>query len=199
MRALVAFGTTYGSTAKVAEEIAKVLRCEGTETTVWDLRAKLKEDINGFDLVVVGSGIIAGSWTPEALRFLETRGSALAGRSVALFACCGDVVLKRSPIEDCRKRYLVEVASRTGISDPLALGLFGGVLDFERYGFLVKAVLNGTRKNIEAQGIDLSRPYDFRNWEEIDDWARSLLTGGPGKGENGGERERLASDPDGGA
>jgi menaquinone-dependent protoporphyrinogen oxidase len=199
VKVLVAFGTKYGSTAEVAEEIAKVLRREGAEATVRDLRAKVPVDIEGFDIVVIGSGIIAGSWTPEAMRFLEAVRDARSGMSVALFACCGDIVLKRSPLEECRKRYLVDVASRMGISEPLSLGLFGGVLDFERYGFLVKAVLRGARKNIEAQGVDLSRPYDLRNWDEIDDWARSLLQAGPGKEAKDKVTASTASQAHGGA
>lgn len=174
MRALVAFGTKYGSTATVAEEIAMVLRDEGFDAMVTDLRARPRPGVEGFDLVVIGSCVIGGSWTPEAKGFLEAYRAAMAGKSVALFACCGDAVLKGSPVEDCRKRYLYDVAHESGISAPVALGLFGGVLDFGRYGFLVKAILHGAKKSMEAQGVDLGRPYDFRDWEHIRDWARSV-------------------------
>jgi menaquinone-dependent protoporphyrinogen oxidase len=181
VKVLVAYGTKYGSTAEVAERIARVVRSNNVDVTVRKLGGKPDVPVEGFDLVVVGSAIIAGSWTPEALKFLEVSRGGLAGKSVALFACCGDVVMKRSSFEDCRNKYLVEVASEKGISRPLSLGLFGGVLDFERYGFLVKAILHGAKKSIEAQGVDLSKPYDFRNWEEIDDWAASLLRTDLGK------------------
>ena len=45
MKALVAFGTKYGSTEKVAEEIAAVLRAEGNAVTVLDLRTSKPVEI----------------------------------------------------------------------------------------------------------------------------------------------------------
>lgn len=197
MKALVAFGTKYGSTADVAEKIAFVLRREGADVKVLDLRTKVQVNVKDFDLLVIGSGIIAGSWTPEAISFLEESRDALIGKSVALFACCGDVVLKGSPPEECKKKYLAEIASKMYI-DPVALGLFGGVLDFERYGFLVKAILHGAKKSIETKGVDLSKPYDFRDWNNINDWASSLLVAGIGEEKDDLKKNSLAPHAEGG-
>jgi menaquinone-dependent protoporphyrinogen oxidase len=177
MRALVAFGTRYGSTERVAAEIASVLRAEGASAIVLDLRSGKNEDIDDYDLVIIGSGICMGSWSKGAHRFLEANGARLAQKPVALFACSGDLKFGRNSIEECRKMYLDDVAHRFGILNPAATALFGGVIDFDKYGFLVKAVLKKVagRRNIEENDIDLSRPYDFRDWDEIRSWASSLV------------------------
>jgi menaquinone-dependent protoporphyrinogen IX oxidase len=54
--------------------------------------------------------------------------------------------------------------------------MFGGVINFNQYGALTKALLAGvgTKKQLKERGIDPSRPYDYREWEEIRAWARSL-------------------------
>jgi menaquinone-dependent protoporphyrinogen oxidase len=177
MKALVAFGTKYGSTERVAEVIASVLRSEGMTTAVLDLRTKERPDIDGYDLLVIGSGICVGSWSKGALRFLEENRGKLASKHVALFACSGDVVFGRKPIEECRKLYLDDVANNYSLTDPISTALFGGEIDFDKYGFLVKTVLKsvGASKNLEDKGVDLSKPYDFRDWDEIRRWAGSLV------------------------
>lgn len=50
-------------------------------------------------------------------------------------------------------------------------------IDFNKYGFLVKTVLKkvGASKNLKDKGVDLGKPDDFRDWDEIRGWARSLV------------------------
>ena len=174
MRALVAFGTKYGSTVQVADEIAKVLRAKGAQVDVVDLRNGGAKDVAAYDLVIAGSGIQVGQWSKEAQEFLEANAKAMAGRRVALFACCGDVVFQKGPIEESRKKYLDDVAAKYGLTGA-DMALFGGVLDFSKYGFLVKAILNGAKKDFERKGVDMTRPYDFRDWDQIRSWAGSLV------------------------
>lgn len=76
-----------------------------------------------------------------------------------------------------RKRYLEEVADRFSIPRDGPMGLFGGEMDFNKYGFLLKAFLNGQMKGLEARGIVPERPYDFRDWDAIRTWAGSLVEG----------------------
>jgi menaquinone-dependent protoporphyrinogen oxidase len=173
MNALVAFGTRYGSTEKVAREIAATLSLNGVNAEVIDLRSKKKVALASYQLVVIGSGIMAGSWSKEAQRFLEENKNELKGRKVALFACCGDVEFKKEQIAEWKKKYVSDVGSKYGIG-PVSTALFGGVLDFEQYGFVVKAILKNAKKTIEERGADPTKPYDFRNWEEIRKWASSL-------------------------
>lgn len=73
-----------------------------------------------------------------------------------------------------KKKYVTEVGAKYWIR-PISAALFGGVLDFEQLGFLVKAILKSTKKAIEERGEDPSKPYDFRNWEEIREWAAFLV------------------------
>ncbi|HEY3420139.1 MAG TPA: flavodoxin domain-containing protein [Methanomassiliicoccales archaeon] len=174
MNALVAFGTRYGSTEAVANEIATVLRSNGIDTEVLDLRSRKNETVSSYQLVVVGSGIMAGSWSKESLRFLDKNRDEMKGRKIALFACCGDVEFKKEQAAEWKRKYVTEVGTKYGI-EPISTALFGGVMDFEQYGFLVKAIMKNARKTIEERGADPSKPYDFRKWDEIREWAASLV------------------------
>ncbi len=175
MKALVAFGTRYGSTARIAEVIGEELRTKGFEVDVLDLRSGPGNGVKGYDLVVLGSSVFIGKWTKEAQEFIGSSSGDLAGKRVALFVSCSDVLFPEK-VEAGRKMYLEDVAAGMPGMTPVALGMFGGVIDFERYSTMTRVLLAGvgTKKALKERGIGTTRPYDYRNWEEIRGWARSL-------------------------
>lgn len=177
MRTLVAYGTRWGSTEAVAKELTSILRKRGRPTDMLDLGKNDAVDLEAYDMVVVGSGIAYGSWSKGAIKFLERNAEALSEKRLAMFACCGDLLFDPSKAEEYESRYLREVAGRHKL-EPFTLGLFGGVIDFDRYSFLVKGILNmrnAGKKGMKERGIDLDKPYDFRDWERIRAWGGSLL------------------------
>lgn len=176
MRALVAYGTKWGSTETVAKELSSILRRNGHPTDTLDLGKKATMDLDAYDLVVVGSGIAYGSWTKGSLKFLESNAGTLSKKRLAMFACCGDLLFDPSKAGEYEQKYLTDVAQRFGLA-PFSRGLFGGVIDFDRYSFLVKGILSmrsAGKKDLQERGIDTDRPYDFRDWENIRAWGEGL-------------------------
>lgn len=179
MNVLVAFGTKYGSTEKVAMEIASLMRQAGHLSEVVDLRCNNDIAIDHYDLLVIGSGIAYGSWSKGAQRFLEKNAPAMERKKVFLFACCGDLMFDPTKVDEYRQKYLTAVAERYGLR-PMDTVLFGGVLDFSKYGFLVKGILSAKsagKKYLEQKGIDPNVPYDFRDWKAIRNWGIQLSGG----------------------
>ena len=174
MSALVVFGTRYGSTAKIAEEIGTVLSDEGFKVRVVNAAKDTISDISEFDIVIVGSGIKMGKWTKETLDFLKKFEADLSHKKVALFASCG---YSREPekVDEARENFLIKVADKYPSIKPVSLGLFGGVFSFDKYGFVEKLLFRGIKKDLENQGVDTRKPYDFRDWEEIREWTKELL------------------------
>lgn len=177
MRILVAYGTKWGSTADVAKELASGLGRKGHRADLLDLGKDGAADVESYDMVVVGSGIAYGSWSKGAVRFLENNALKLTEKRLAMFACCGDLLFDPSRAEEYESKYLREVSKKYGLA-PFSLGLFGGVIDFDRYSFLVKGILsmrNAGKKDMKEKGIDTDKPYDFRDWERIRAWGEGLL------------------------
>lgn len=177
MKALVAYGTRWGSTADVAKELAFQLERKGCSAHILDLGKNGAADLDGYDLVVIGSGIAYGSWSKGALKFLESHATSLTNKRLAMFACCGDLLFDPTKADEYEQKYLRDVAQRYELS-PFSLGLFGGVIDFDRYSFLVKGILsmrNAGKKDMQEKGIDTDKPYDFRDWEKIRAWGDGLL------------------------
>ncbi len=176
MKVLVAYASKYGATGEVAAEMAKTIREEGHEADLADLRKGYKGDLSGYDLVILGSGIIAFNWIKGARKFLEKRADELSRTRTAVFAVGSEPYFEPEKREEQLSKYVEGPASERGI-DPSAAAVFGGVFDFSKYGKVVTAVLTkmGIKDALTGAGFDVSRPCDMRDWDEIRGWARSLL------------------------
>lgn len=174
MNVLVAFGTRYGSTAMVASTIASELRSAGHADRVADLRERAPANLGSYEMVVVGSPVFIGKWTKPAQEFLRRNAEAMAEKKVALFVCCSDVLFEEK-VDAGRKMYLEDVAAAYDLR-PVAMGMFGGEVDFNKYSMFTRFLLSkvGAREAMETRGIETSKPYDFRDWEQVRTWARCL-------------------------
>ncbi len=178
MKALIVYGTRYGTAAEIAEEMGKVMENEGVEVDVINSKGLKDCDVFLYDLVVVGSGIRMGKWTKESLKFLKDNKENLENKKVALFVSCGAANEEKTRAEG-QEKYLDAVALKYLSGKPVAAGLFGSVYDPNaNHGLLYKLTwTKSIKKELEKKGIDTSKRYDYRNWDEIRAWARNLVVG----------------------
>jgi len=176
MKALIVYGTRYGSTSEIAEEIGKILKDKGVEVDIFDVKEMKGTEISSYDLVVAGSGIKMGSWTKESLKFLEKNKDTLSTRKVALFVVCGATRDDEKQYKEAQEKYLDDIADKYLINPPVAMGLFGGVIDPNvKYGLMDKLIMKMVKKDLEEKGIDTTKPYDLRDWDEVRSWALELI------------------------
>ena len=83
-RVLVAHASKYGSVEEVAADIGAILAGLGLDCDV--LRAHDVDRLDGYDLVVLGTGLYMGRLHREARRFLRRHHEALAVVPFAVFA-----------------------------------------------------------------------------------------------------------------
>lgn len=174
MKSLVVYGSRYGTAAEIAEEIAKIIKGEGIEVDLVDVRGIKDCDVSPYDLVVAGSGIKMGKWTKKALKFLDNNKESLTNKKVAIFVSCGAANEEKSRTEG-QEKYLDEVAAKHLVNPPVATGLFGSVYDPDaKHGLLFSLTTRFIKKDLEEKGIDTTKRYDARDWDEIRSWARDL-------------------------
>lgn len=181
MKALVVYGTRWGGTVGVAEKIGDSLRKAGYTVDVVDAKKKPpRADL--YDLVVVGSGIRADSWTREALKFLGKNACILEDKKTALFVSCQMADNEEEEArEKAKRKYLVKIAEKYGLS-PIAYGFFGGFMDFSNsHGLLVDIMVRVNRRKLLKNGLDVSKVYDTRDWNKIEAWAHELATAASSK------------------
>ncbi len=175
MKALIVYGTRYGTAAGIAEEIGKVIENQGIEVDLVDSRGTKNYDIFPYDMVIVGSGIKIGKWTKGSLKFLENNKSTLSDKKVALFVTCGAANMEKTMAEG-QEKYLDEMALKYLSNKPVATGLFGSVYDPNAnqglmYKLATKFII---KKGLDKQGIDTSKRLDYRDWDDIRAWALNL-------------------------
>ncbi|MFB3888476.1 MAG: flavodoxin domain-containing protein [Candidatus Bathyarchaeia archaeon] len=179
-KALVVYGTRYGAAASTSEEIAKVLRESGVDAHVVNAKREKVRSIAEYDLVIVGSGIQINRWTGEPEDFLKKFHKELAKKKVALFVCCGSAcpAMADEPdaVVEAKRKYLEEKAVKYNLQ-PVALGLFGGVYDFNKWPWWVsKRVRAVAMQRLETAGFQEIAPgfYDVRDWDAIRTWTKQL-------------------------
>ena len=180
-KALIVYGTRYGAAELTAKEIADVFRQEGLDTKVVNLKDEKVKDISEYELVVVGSGIKIKKWTKEPEQFLSKFQKELTNKKTALFICCGakypldEKADVETELDNARKTYLEEKAAKYNLQ-PIALGLFGGVYNFNKMGWFFKKTLSAVKPQLEAAGVPETEPglYDTRDINAIRSWAKEV-------------------------
>jgi len=180
MKTLIVYATRYGATALTSQEIANILREENFDVRVVDAKKEKIKDISEFELVIVGGGLKMNRWTGESDDFLKNFQKDLSQKKVAIFVSSAMKSLferqgKTEDLQKIMKSHLEDRASKYHLH-PIALGLFGGVWDKDKMGFLFRRTLGILVKQFEAAGFKETGPglIDTRDLEEIRNWTREL-------------------------
>jgi menaquinone-dependent protoporphyrinogen oxidase len=156
MRILISVASKHGATAEIGQAIAEVLIGHGIEVRVQAPEAV--DSMEGFDGVILGSAVYAGHWMAEAKDLVERCESQLAELPVWLFSS-GPIGEPPKPEEDP-----VDVAPIAEATVAMSHVVFAGKLDRKVLGFGERAVVTAFR----------APDGDFRDWEEIGEWASSI-------------------------
>ncbi|MFH8769495.1 flavodoxin domain-containing protein [Streptomyces sp. NPDC017958] len=160
-RVLVAYGTTNGSTAQIAETVAGVLVEEGM--TAQARPARSVTSVGPYDAVIVGGALYAGRWHRDARRFLLRHHRELAERPLWLFSS-GPLDASASewdipPVPDVR-----HAMDRLTVTEHVT---FGGCLEAGAKGPIARMLLRGGKGG------------DFRDVPAIEKWAAQIAAGLP--------------------
>jgi menaquinone-dependent protoporphyrinogen IX oxidase len=176
-KALIVYGTRYGAAASTSEEIAKILHQEGLDVQVVNAKEEKVNDIADYDLIVVGSGIQINKWTGEPEDFLKKFQKDLVKKKLALFVCCGSasqITPDPQAAEKAKRKYLDEKAAQYSLQ-PIALGFFGGVYNYNKEPWWAKKALEMDRPRVKATYKAIQPGiYDTRDWNIIRSWTKEL-------------------------
>lgn len=155
-RVLVAYATKRGSTREVAEAIATTLQERGARA---DLRAAADcRELNEYRAVVLGGALYMGRWHRDARAFLKRHSTALETRPIAIFAM-GPQKTDEKSVRSARQQ-LDNALKRFRDLDPVAIAIFGGVIDPAKLRF----------------PFNRMKPSDARDWTAIRSWAVDLAS-----------------------
>ena len=178
MRVLIAYGSRYGSTEEIAHKIAEYLSEENIETTVVDVKKEKKWPLfDGYDGVIVGSGIKISKWIRELQQFLELRSHDLKKMKLAVYISCISII---NDPEYTQKELLEKIFKETDV-EPVLYEAFGPLIDMSsssRMGFLdkiiSKTVITGLNNDLKLN-LDMNGRNDLRDWEKIREFTNKFI------------------------
>ncbi|MGJ3237192.1 MAG: flavodoxin domain-containing protein [Anaerolineae bacterium] len=161
-RILIAYATKHGATAEIAVKVGAVLRQAGYELEIMPI--EIVDDLDAFDVVIVGSAIYYGQWRKDAVNFLRDHQNDLREKAVWLFSSGptgeGDPVDLSQGV-----RYPEQLQDLIDSINPQSIALFHGELNLNQINRLERFIIN----RIKAP------TGDFRNWEMVEEWAQSIV------------------------
>jgi menaquinone-dependent protoporphyrinogen IX oxidase len=123
-----------------------------------------------------------GRWTGEIEDFVKRFEKQLPQKKLALFVSTGKTksMIEEKPddLAATRKIDIDDKVKKFGLQ-PITIGFFGGVLNFNKMNFLTRKAFGGTiKKSLKTGDYKETEPsvYDARDWEEIRAWANDLAS-----------------------
>jgi menaquinone-dependent protoporphyrinogen oxidase len=158
MRILVTAASKHGATAELAEWMGAAFRSAGVDAVVE--APELVTNLDGFDAVIIGSGVYAGHWLEPAKQLVDRQVDALRARPVWIFSS-GPVGEPPKPEET--PVDVAPIVETTGARDHR---VFTGRIDRSLLGFGERAICTALRV---PEG-------DWRSRPEVEAWAREIAT-----------------------
>jgi menaquinone-dependent protoporphyrinogen oxidase len=169
-RALVVYATSEGHSALVAERIA-----EGLRATIDEVDVRIAEhgpSPDGYDVVVAGGPIHAGHHARHLVQWLKRYAAELTHVPTALF----QVSLTSARDDEAHARTARDLLARleedTGF-DPDVVGLFGGSLNYTRYGWFKRHVMAAIARR-EGGDTDTTTDHDYTDWDAVEHFATDV-------------------------
>lgn len=172
-RLLLAYATTDGHTARVAERLADVVRGAGHEATVVDVGAAEAPPVAGHDLVAFGGSVHLGALQPGLLRFARGAAADLGDTPTALFVVC----LAAADASDAARRecdgYAEQFVDATGVH-PDHVRHVAGALAYTRYNMVKRFALRQIAR-LKGLPTDTSRDHEHTDWEDVERFGHALV------------------------
>lgn len=167
MRILIAYASKHGGTEGIAERLGQTLTDLGHDV---DVRGAGEAGTGGYDAFVIGSAAYLGRWRKEAMAFVEEHRAVISAHPVWLFSS-GPLGTEETDDQGRDLRELSRPRELPDLEDalhPREHRVFFGRIDPHELTLAEKAL-----RRLPA-GRDLLPEGDFRDWDEIDAWARAI-------------------------
>jgi menaquinone-dependent protoporphyrinogen oxidase len=156
---LVAYASKQGSTAEIAQAIAKELQAAGRSADAADVTGI--SSLAGYNGVVVGGPMYMGHIDPRVGKFMKRNAGELAKLPVAGFVVCLAAASKDPEGMAWAGKALHKAL---GPVQPVAETIFAGKLEPEKLSWFQRWIIKKVNSPVG----------DFRDWDAIAAWAREV-------------------------
>ncbi|HZW59835.1 MAG TPA: menaquinone-dependent protoporphyrinogen IX dehydrogenase [Woeseiaceae bacterium] len=171
MRILFLYSTVDGHTREICEHLQRIVLESGHRSSLVELQAGVRADLRSPDCIVIGASVRYGRHRPEVARFVEEHLAVLESKPAAFFSV-NAVARKpdrRTPESNPYvQKFLASIRWRPDI-----VRIFGGKIDYSRYGFLDKTMIRLIMWMTHGP-TDPKAVVDFTDWGDVDAFGREL-------------------------
>lgn len=169
MKLLIAYSSTHGHTARIAERIAARLQQHGHDVIVSDRLARLR--VPAFDAIIVGGRVHGSRYPWRVTRFIRKHLAVLRSRPSAFFS----VSLLQLARDPRRRADTLALPGRVSAAlgwTPDRLAVFGGALRWKaQYGVLSPLAKLMWRRALGAALARAQAEQVFTDWHAVDEFA----------------------------
>jgi menaquinone-dependent protoporphyrinogen oxidase len=165
MKLLLVYASRHGSTAEVAEYMARAFEWEGFEVDLDDVET-LPEVKAAYDAIVLGSAVHNGKVLPEIVHYVNKYHDKLVKKPVFLWVTCIRILEPNG-----RQHVLGHYIPQSELSGLpfLDTGVFAGKLDLDstnwNEAWTLAVRYDGTTPPRDHDG-------DYRDWKAIEAWVK---------------------------
>jgi menaquinone-dependent protoporphyrinogen oxidase len=168
---LIAYGTTEGQTARIADHIAEAIRKRGVEAQALDLKRSTDVSLDDYDGVIVGGSIHMGKHQDHVVDFVRANRVALERLPSAFFSVS---LAAHGDLENAGA-YVANFEQQTGWR-PTKVGLFSGALLYRQYGLLKRYMMKRiVRDKPGGLSTDTSGDHMYTDWDQVQRFAEDFL------------------------
>ncbi|MFX1539085.1 MAG: flavodoxin domain-containing protein [Promethearchaeota archaeon] len=179
-RVLIVYGTRFGSTEEISIKFAEIMRNQGLDTTVIDVKKDKWPPLDQFDAVLIGSSIKMGRWTKEAKNFFKKYANHLKEKPfLAVFVSSGEASYPEK-YQEAKEKYVQKIITSLGFDlNKVMHEAFGGVFDLSntsKIGWLEKKFANMSARDDKSSNLTENDYNDLRDWDQIYSFANESNT-----------------------
>ena len=176
-RILLLYHGVYGHTQKISEFLRTELETLGDTAVVRPL-ADGASDAADFGAIVIGASIRHGKHNPLVMEFVEAERGLLESKPSAFFSV--SLVARKPHKNTAGTNPYVKAFLAKSPWKPKLVGVFGGVLDYRRYGVFDRHVIRFIMR-ITKGPTDLDTSTEFTDWDEVKRFASRISALAAGK------------------
>lgn len=173
MNVLIAYGTTEGQTAHIAEELKHRLEAAGAKVEAVDLQ-KTQPLLAAFDRVVVAGSIHMGKYQKEVARFVSATVGVLNGiPSWFVGVSMAEAGGAEAGGHDTAQAFIDGFVAEHGWHPRGTLSL-AGALKYREYNVITRFIMKRISAK-EGRPTDTSRDWEFTDWAAVDRLADEIM------------------------
>ncbi|MFX1277338.1 MAG: flavodoxin domain-containing protein [Promethearchaeota archaeon] len=181
-KVLILYGTRYGTTKGIVDEIEKVFQENNIDTKVYNLKEHSLKDIpplTDFNGVLIGTGIKIKMWTKDVKKYVQKKKAELKQiqNKLGFFICCGTAT-KKEEIGSAIEQFITPKLEKLNLK-PALIDAFGGAYDLREeslMGSMSKKIMMAALKEEKGMETVESKLYDYRDWDHVREYTNKFIS-----------------------